>query len=139
MSTRRYHSFLQCLRYGKYLVFALIDLTLLQSAVVPGGQSIYVTPGGLIRYTQAHSAHIDPGSIICPFSYNKEDQDVFGVISTTAFGAQGLMACPDEDDEWQVYASMKNATVPSGDVSDCVGFLALTSDYNDGPAAWQYT
>ena len=55
------------------------------------------------------------------------------------FGAHGLMACPTDDEEWQVYAAMDNATVPSGNVNDCVGFWAITSDWDEGPAAWQYT
>lgn len=52
------------------------------------------------------------------------------------------MACPTDDNDWQVFAAMRNATVPSGDVDECVGFGAITYDYSDdegaGAAAYQY-
>jgi hypothetical protein len=101
---------------------------------------VYAAPNGLISYTQAHSVSMPPGSILCPFTYQKQDGDAFGTLSTNVFGARGLMACPTDDYQWQVFAAMPNATVPSGDVDDCVGFGALTYDYEeDGAAAFQYT
>lgn len=53
------------------------------------------------------------------------------------------MACPDQNRRWQVFAAVQNASVPSGDVADCLGFDALATpwDGEDGfpVAAWQYT
>jgi hypothetical protein len=42
------------------------------------------------------------------------------------FNAQGLMACPlGANGLWQVFAAMNNATVPQGNVSECLGFDPL--------------
>ena len=51
------------------------------------------------------------------------------------------MACPDDDDDpktWQVFANIRNATVPTGDIDDCVPFRANTLVFDNNPAAWQY-
>jgi hypothetical protein len=41
--------------------------------------------------------------------------------------------------KWQVYAALQNATVPSGSVSDCIGFDALAvADNSTVPATWEY-
>ena len=51
------------------------------------------------------------------------------------------MACPDDDDDpktWQVFANIDNATVPTGDIDDCVPFTANTLVFDKDPAAWQY-
>ena len=49
------------------------------------------------------------------------------------------MACPTGDPGvYQVLASMKNATVPTGNISQCLGFDALAADAPD-LGAWQYT
>lgn len=49
------------------------------------------------------------------------------------------MACPTLSGLWQVFANMRNATVPRGNVSQCVGFDALAFDSDESYAAWQYT
>lgn len=54
------------------------------------------------------------------------------------FGADGFMACPTQDHRWQVFVAMQNATVPSGNVNDCLGFSALALTYNGDIPAWQY-
>lgn len=107
--------------------------------MVPGGQQIYVTPSGEIRYTQAHSSFMPNGSVPCPFTYYKEAETTIGHLSIDAFGADGLMACPTNGGLWQVFASLRNATVPLGNVSQCLGFDALSLDFPLGAAAWQYT
>jgi hypothetical protein len=57
------------------------------------------------------------------------------------------MTCPtidpnDNSTEWQLYGAVPNADVPSGDVDDCRGILAITYDWDDltrsGAAAWEY-
>lgn len=48
------------------------------------------------------------------------------------------MACP-VDGAYQVFAGLKNAEVPSGNVGDCIGFDAMTvADNANTPAAWEY-
>lgn len=79
------------------------------------------------------------GSLPCPFTYYKTPQAPVGLLSTQAFGADGLMACPTGGDTWQVFANMQNATVPQKNVSECLGFDALAIDSTENYAAWQYT
>lgn len=113
------------------------------SVLVPGGQQQYVEPTGRVGYTQAHSAYMPTGSIPGGFNYYKCPSEPYGHITTSVFGATGLMACPDGSlgtQKYVVFANIPNAVVPSGNVQDCIGFDGLTIDY-DGPvpAAWQYT
>jgi len=114
------------------------------SIEVPGGQELYVTPQGQLGYTQAHSAYYPPGSVLDPLTYTPVSDAAFeAYVGTTAFNATGFMACPTANQtstaSWQVYAAMANATVPSGNINDCLGFDAVALSY-DGPlpAAWQY-
>jgi hypothetical protein len=109
----------------------------LQDTLVPGGQIMYVERSGAVGFTQAHSIYVPPGAAISGFTY---DRGVYhDYYSFNGWGASGFMACPDEDDNWQVFAAMKNATVPSGDVRDCLKFASFAEHYNGpNPAAWQY-
>jgi hypothetical protein len=79
------------------------------------------------------------GSQQGPFDWFKGSP--FGRYSTTSFGAEGFMACPDysaKTTAWQVFAAIKNATVPTGNVSDCLGFDALTTSYSGSIPTWEY-
>jgi hypothetical protein len=49
------------------------------------------------------------------------------------------MACPAGGDSWQVFANLNNATVPQGNVSQCLSFDALAIDSTQNYAAWEYT
>ncbi|KAL2868756.1 putative IgE binding protein [Aspergillus lucknowensis] len=110
------------------------------SVVVPGGQQIYVSPEGALKFTQAHSAYIPPGSSYGPFAYVPgAPNQPFGHYNYTGWGASGFMACPTEDENWQVFAALKNATVPSGNVADCLGFSAIAVPSNETGNTWQYT
>ncbi|KAL1970219.1 hypothetical protein VTN77DRAFT_5379 [Rasamsonia byssochlamydoides] len=106
---------------------------------VPGGQQIYVNPEGALSFVQAHSVLIPPGSSYGPFSY--QPGQPFGQYSFEGWGAQGFMACPNQatnPSSWQVFAALQNATVPTGNVNDCLGFNAAAIPYNGSFAAWQY-
>jgi len=106
---------------------------------VPGGQQVYVSPQGALGFTQAHSAFIPPGSSLGPFDYTPGIP--FGQYTFTGWDADGFMACPDSKDDpktWQVFANIQNATVPTGDIDDCLPFLAKTRVFYGGPNAWQY-
>lgn len=64
-----------------------------------------------------------------------------GSLTSNAFGATGFMACPDNasnPSKWQVFVAIQNATVPTGNVADCLGFDAGTSAYSGDIPAWQY-
>lgn len=107
--------------------------------MVPGGQQMYVEPSGAVGFTQAHSIYIPPGSYIGGFKYEPGDED-HGTYTFTGWDATGFMACPVPDREsLQVFANIKNATVPSGNIDDCLGFVAMAFEYDGPMAAWQYT
>ncbi|KAA8643668.1 hypothetical protein EYZ11_003403 [Aspergillus tanneri] len=106
------------------------------NVMVPGGQQVYVNPDGALSFTQAHSAYVPPGSALGPFSY--EPGENFGHYTFTGWGASGFMACPTKDQRWQVFANLQNATVPTGNVEDCLGFSAMAPKADSGAAAWQY-
>ncbi|GKZ80344.1 hypothetical protein AnigIFM56816_004563 [Aspergillus niger] len=108
-------------------------------------QEIYVDPTGALKFVEAHTTYMDPGASTSTFCYTPGTS--FGQWTYTGLGATGFMACPlDEDEEvngggYQVFAAMANATVPSGNVSDCLEFEALAYPWvSDGSsaAAWQY-
>ncbi|KAB8233449.1 hypothetical protein ETB97_000718 [Aspergillus alliaceus] len=103
---------------------------------VPGGQQVYVDPNGALSFTQAHSAYIPDGSARGPFEYTPGEN--WGYYTFKGWGASGFMACPTEDNRWQVFAAIKNATVPKGNVDECLGFNALAPKADQSPAAWQY-
>lgn len=100
---------------------------------------LYVEQSGSVGFTQAHSIYIPPGADIGGFTYAPGVyHDYYNYVG---FGADGFMACPSDDSDYlQVFAAMQNATVPTGDVEDCVKFAAYAYHY-DGPSpvAWQYT
>ncbi|KAJ5757309.1 uncharacterized protein N7511_006003 [Penicillium nucicola] len=118
--------------------------------MVPGGQAIFVDPKGALRFTSPHSAYEPAGSSDGPFNYTPGN--TFGHWSYEGQGASGFMACPTNGTttyrrsrraaaapQWQVYAALQNATVPSGSVSDCIGFDALAvADNSTAPATWEY-
>ena len=115
--------------------------------MVPGGQAIYVAPSGALSFTTAHSAYIPPGSAVTGFKYTAhETEKGRGTYGFNGMGATGWMACPSskevERPEWQVFAAVQNATVPTGNTADCLGFsaMALTfeREHSEGPVAWQY-
>ncbi|KAJ5280599.1 hypothetical protein N7478_005971 [Penicillium angulare] len=103
---------------------------------VPGGQQVYVDPTGALSFTQAHSASIPAGSAVGGLFY--EPGNPWSHYSFKGWGAQGFMACPTEDNRYQVFAAMQNATVPSGNVADCIGFSAMALTYKGDVPAWQY-
>ena len=109
---------------------------MLQDVEVPGGQQIYVDPSGALSFTQAHSAFIPAGSALGGLQY--EAGQPWSHYTFNGWGASGFMACPTDDNRWQVYAAMQNATVPSGNVDDCLGFSAMALTYTGPVPAWQY-
>ncbi|OAG43328.1 hypothetical protein AYO21_02265 [Fonsecaea monophora] len=119
---------------GNHTVLSLCAM----GALVPGGQYLYVTPGGEVGYTQAHSSLMPDGAVQCPFTYSKAPGATIGRLNLRAFGASGLMACPTYGDAWQVFANLKNITAPRGNVSQCLGFDPLAFDTLN-ITAWQYT
>ncbi|RJE26329.1 IgE-binding protein [Aspergillus sclerotialis] len=103
---------------------------------VPGGQQVYIAPGGALKFTAPHSASMPPGSIKSGFEY--EPGNPFGHWTWKGQSGSGWMACP-ADGAYQVFANVKDAEVPSGNVADCIGFDAMAvADKSNSPAAWEY-
>lgn len=110
-----------------------------QFVEVPGGQQLYVGPDGALGFTQAHSTSMPVGSTVGPFTYTPGSP--IGHYTFDGWGASGFMACPDNAENpssWQVFGALQNATVPTGNVGDCLGFDASTSSYSGPVPAWQY-
>ncbi|KAJ5887722.1 hypothetical protein N7495_007763 [Penicillium taxi] len=118
--------------------------------VVPGGQSIYVAHSGALSFTTPHSSYVPAGSYQGSFSYTPGSS--FGKWTFAGEGASGFMACPVSNStltstrrrsstpRWQVYVALQNATVPTKNVNDCLGFDALAVPINSSSthAAWEY-
>jgi len=118
---------------GKVTAFSGEGFSFGLSVNVPGGQRLYVAPTGELGYTQAHSGYIPPGSLLGPFEYDQGFP-----YGRWSFSGRPFLACP-KDDEWQVYADIPNAIVPTRNINDCQPFDAATEIYFTPPAAWQYT
>lgn len=100
---------------------------------MPGGQQIFVTGDGAVHFTPAHSPSIPPGASTGPFS------QAGGAWHFTGLGARDFMACPTAG-RFRVFAALRNATVPSGNVTSCVPFVAVVIPFVSSQAgAFQYT
>ncbi|KAJ5248822.1 hypothetical protein N7468_000273 [Penicillium chermesinum] len=127
------------------------NATGLQDVSVPGGQSLYVDKFGAVGFTTAHSVFVPPGSELGPFSYKP---NAFGNGNSEWTFGDGFMACPVPSNAtasastrrirrgaapvYQVFAARDDAFVPTGNVSDCLGFDALAVPANGTQGAWQY-
>lgn len=114
-----------------------------QDVVVPGGQRVYVNQFGALSFSQAHSNVLPFGSSIGPFIYHPlPGNSGYYYYTYTGQGASGFMSCPTMDGRHEVFANMRNASVPTGNLSDCTAFWALGATYKgqDGfnVAAFQY-
>ena len=101
----------------------------------------YIAADGHLGFTKAHSTIYPPSANLLPFQYEKAPDDIYGHLTTIIMGATGFMACPiwESPDVYAVYAAIKNATsVPSGNVSDCFPFDALTQDFDEKPVVEYY-
>lgn len=108
--------------------------------MVPGGQLVYVAPDGHLGYTIAHDISYPSGSVPSPFIFGRPTRNQSSTYLTTgAFGAQGFMGCPIPESPgiYLVYADMTNATVTNGNLTACISFQAVASNYY-GPPVYQY-
>jgi uncharacterized protein YfaP (DUF2135 family) len=96
--------------------------TLSLGVVVPGGQEVYVAPGGALSYTQAHSVAVPDGSVRDAFSKEAPSNgNQFGYLK---YG-EGFVACPAGKEGYQVFGVTKGTTFGK----DCLGFNALTCEF----------
>ena len=126
-----------------------------QYTEVPGGQAVYVLPSGALTFTLAH-AEGQPSSnngTTTGFSFapGSGTDDALGVFSFTGLGSPGFfLACPAKNGTtpWQVFADVagiRDRDVPGGNVSACLGFVALAASGDElgrgnggGRGAWEY-
>jgi len=119
------------------------DLTSLY-VEVPGGQQIYITPGGELKYTQAHSA----GEGSNPYNggwvqvtYTSSCSPTLTVLTWVApdKSTEGVWACPNTsiNATYQIYAN-----TPAFNLTGCTALLGILPTYlpaNAPVGAWQYT
>jgi hypothetical protein len=124
-----------CSVYDNVTAFSFSQGHLAMEASVPGGQLVYVMTTGELGFSQAHSASIPEGADTSSFTFdpNAFSSANMGRLSTTAFGANGFIACNDAQQQWQVFAD-----VPGKDATNCLGFDAATIEANF-TGAWEYT
>ncbi|KAK6351442.1 hypothetical protein TWF718_004602 [Orbilia javanica] len=107
---------------------------------VPGGQRIYVAPDGSLSYTQAHSAYIPPGSTEGGFILGPKNAN--NGLRPITHKKGGFYACPATEGTgpWKVFVGQpKDANVPSGHASHCLGFSNQAVEFTSEQfGAWQY-
>ncbi|KAI5918170.1 hypothetical protein F4810DRAFT_715721 [Camillea tinctor] len=112
---------------------------------VPGGQTIYVQPGGKVQYTRAHSSYIPSGSFVGGWNNLTVVSDCMMPLQVLDFappnGAGGVALCPDIPDSmgdtgasYALYA--KTAGFNKTNCVDAIGLLLIGDDAQAG--SWQY-
>jgi len=121
------------------------DLTAL-FVEVPGGQQIYVAPGGALGFTTAHSAFMPAGSYIGGFvqvTYTSTCSPTLTVLTWVApdKSTEGILACPNTNQyingTYQIYAK-----TPAFNLTGCTTLTGILPTYlpaNAPYGAWQYT
>ncbi|PWY65615.1 hypothetical protein BO94DRAFT_540795 [Aspergillus sclerotioniger CBS 115572] len=108
-------------------------------------QEIYIDPTGAVKFVEAHTTYMPSGASTATFCYTPGTE--YGTWTYTGLGATGFMACPITTTEvadagpYQVFAALGNASVPTGNVSDCLDFEALAVPWGGvqgSVAAWEY-
>ena len=114
----------------------------------PKGQKTYVDPKNQWRYTQPVGGDdgddvIPPGSTIygfyfypCPLTHSEH-------CYTPGYGHGGWIGCPpvkqDEDQRWIIYSNLvANGSVPTGRVTDCRFFEAISSNIEEEAEVYLY-
>jgi len=107
-------------------------------------RKVYVNPAGQIKYTQAHSASMDPNSTVTGWDYHPSVTRGFGLLSwATEFG-HGFIACPATDGTAGAYTiqTITGDALPA----QCEQVDLLVPEETDtgstgvdGVTAWQYT
>ena len=135
-----------------------------QHSKVPGGQRIYVTPNGALKFTPAYSPRPTRGSSTGPFKVGfstVSGQSVGGYIlyfgKGSRPGGSQIIFCPTNDPP-QIFAisgdpipplqafvdvvGLNDGDVPLGSVADCIRWEVITETYPElqasPPNAWEY-
>lgn len=110
---------------------------------VPGGQQVYVTPAGIISYTEPHSGYIPTGSYISGFTNTTTTSEYLGAQSIINLGASegGIIACSvpsymeGTGATYQIYA-----LTPDFNQANCITLNGLLAhDQGEVLGAWEYT
>jgi len=113
---------------------------------VPGGQQIYVAPGGALSFTQAHSASEGSNPYIggwVQVTYTSSCSPTLTVLTWVApdKSTEGVWACPNTtpyiNGTYQIYAN-----TPAFNLTGCTALTGILPTYlpaNPPYGAWQYT
>ncbi|KAJ5334425.1 uncharacterized protein N7506_008208 [Penicillium brevicompactum] len=118
-------------------------------SVLPG-QIIYVDSNRAVRATGPNQTEIEedrtvqnpikPDDLTDGFKYVPGDRH--GTWTFKDHGADGFMACPYQEDIYQVYVNSPDAKPQGHNLDDCVPFTAGAFEYslpaNTTAAAWEY-
>jgi hypothetical protein len=117
---------------------------------VPGGQLVYVTPEGRVKYTQAHSASLDPpNSYTTGFSIDQSKRTARLIFSEPdpqgnfdKARSANFYACEPIEPwapagSWAVWAETKKFVF--NDTCLAIAVYANLKTPVSGPEAWQYT
>lgn len=124
-------------------------VNLSQDTVVPG-QILYVDSNRAVRATGPNQSEtgedgsvqnpIKPGDLTEGFQYVPGDRH--GTWTFKGDGADGFMACPHQEDVYQVYVNSPDAKPQGHKLEDCMPFTAGAFEYdlpaNATAAAWEY-
>jgi len=102
--------------------------TLHMSDEVPGGQQVYISPSGILTYTEPHSPALPSDAITDGFSYTAGTSTSPGSLT---HGTDNFYACPQGDSSYTIYVTA------AGPNSYCLDIDIATAAFT-GTAAWEY-
>jgi hypothetical protein len=100
---------------------------------------VYVNPQGLIKYTQAHSASMDPNSTVTGWDYDEDATYKFGRLTWQTDNGHGFIACPATDGTAGAYSIQ--ALIGGALPARCEQVKLIVPKFVNITAAtaWQYT
>ncbi|KAI5302814.1 hypothetical protein KEM56_000334 [Ascosphaera pollenicola] len=118
--------------------FGVADGSTALNVEVPGGQQLYVSADGALKYTVPHSASIGDGSHAAALKIEALNDSV----DKATLDGDDFLACPGKkgEEKYQVFsAAAKNVKPPTGDKGDCLGFTAVAGKVDaEKFRAWEF-
>ena len=115
---------------------------------VPGGQRIYISPDGQVKYSVPHSNYVPNGSfvggwytktVMSDCLHTTDVLDFYAVTADSSFG--GVMLCPDVPDFMTGTSASHQLYVktPAFNLTNCAPALGLKLKAQPAQyGAWQY-
>ncbi|RYP09193.1 hypothetical protein DL764_001464 [Monosporascus ibericus] len=117
------------------------------AAMVPGGQQVYVSPNGQVKYTVAHTAFMPQGSYTDGWFNKTVVQDCGSIIeildwlATDGSNSGGLALCPKVADFLTGTGASHSlyARTPGFNQDDCIDVMGLVQQSSNAAyGCWQY-